>query len=107
MAQREFSRYQQKVIQRFYDNREHFDYERLSELVASLYLAEGKKREKLWKSAEEIMQRMNLPASRVAHVIKSADPTVLAEVVKDLQSGALQPTQKKPDAPAPGAKSDE
>lgn len=87
MAKQDFSPYQQKVIQRFYDSRDGLDEEKLSELVASLYLAEGKKRDKLWKQAEEIMTRLKVPEYRMAHIMKSADPTILAEVVKDIQAG--------------------
>ncbi len=35
------------------------------------------------------MKRLKVPESRIAHVLKSADPAVLAEVVKDIQSGSL------------------
>lgn len=89
MAQQDFSRYQQKVIKRYYENREQIDEQRLSELVTNLYLASDKKKEKLWQQAEELMERMKVPKSRIEHVMNSADVTVLAEVVKDLQSGAL------------------
>ncbi len=88
---REYSNYQKKVIQRYYDNREQIDEQRLSELVTSLYLAEGKKRIKLWQSAEEVMTRLKVPESRVKHVVSTDDPAILAEVVKDLQSGAIKP----------------
>ena len=44
-----YSKYQQKVIKNFYDNREAISLQRLSELVTELYLAEGKGREKQWK----------------------------------------------------------
>ena len=40
---KKYSKYQQKVIQRYYENREQIDEQRLSELVTSLYLAEKKK----------------------------------------------------------------
>ena len=88
---KEHSKYQQNVIKRYYDNRSQIDEQRLSELVASLYLAEGKKREKLWKTAQDIMERLKVPESRVQHVISTDDPVILAEVVKDLQSGAIKP----------------
>lgn len=89
MADRHYSKHQQGIIKRYYENRESIDGEKLSELVTNLYLAEGRKKEKLWKSAEDIMTRLKVPPERVRHVIASADPTILAEVVKDLQSGAL------------------
>ena len=102
MAERDFSRYQQKVIKRFYDNRPQVDEQRLSELVAELYLASDKKKPKLWESAKEIMLRLGTPQSRVDHVMKTADAAILAEVVKDVQSGKIRPKtpEKKPEAPA-------
>jgi hypothetical protein len=102
MAEREFSRYQKKVIQRYYDNRPQMDEQRLSELVAELYLASDKKKPKLWESAREIMLRLGTPESRVAHVMKTGDAAILAEVVKDVQSGKIRPKppEKAPEAPA-------
>lgn len=91
MMAKEYSSYQKKVISRYYNNREQIDEQRLGELVTSLYLATGaKQREKLWKSAEETMLRLGVPEGRVQHVSESQDPALLAEVVKDLQSGAIK-----------------
>ena len=102
MAERDFSRYQKKVIQRYYDNRPDMDEQRLAELVAELYLASDKKKPKLWDTAKEVMLRLGTPQSRVDHVLKTADPVILAEVVKDVQSGKIRPKppEKKPDGPA-------
>lgn len=86
---RDYSNYQRKVISRFYENREQIDAQRLSELATDLYLAEGKKRDKLWESAEEAMRRLKVPDSRIAHVLAKKDPALLAEVVNDLQSGRI------------------
>lgn len=90
MADKEYSRYQQKVIQRYYDNREQIDEQRLSELVTSLFLASPAKQKKLWQTAEELLTRMKVPASRIEHIIQSGDPTVLARVVEDVQKGILK-----------------
>ena len=89
MADREFSAYQQKIIKRFYNNRDQMDDQRLSELVAELYLASDKKKPKLWTSAQEIMTRLGVPASRIEHILQTGDPAILAEVVKDLQAGKI------------------
>jgi hypothetical protein len=70
----EHSDYQKKVIQRYYENRDQLDEQRLAELATDLYLAEGKKRAKLWEDAEELMRRLKVPESRIAHVVKSDDP---------------------------------
>lgn len=86
----EYSNYQKDVIKRYYDNRDSIDQQRLSELCTNLFLTEGKKKEKLWEKAREIMERLNVPPTRIDHVLKSADPAILAEVVKDLESGAIR-----------------
>jgi hypothetical protein len=100
MARREYSNYQKKVISRYYENRDQIDEQRLSELVTSLYLATGEKQKaKLWKSAEELMTRLEVPGNRVEHVVSSQDPAILAAVVQDLASGAIprsKPGTKKP-----------
>lgn len=89
MANRDFSPHQQKVIKRYYDNRDQIDDQRLSELVTNLFLASEKKKPKMWETAEQIMTRMELPASRIRHVMESRDPAVLAKIVEELQSGKL------------------
>lgn len=87
---REYSSYQKKVISRYYENRDQIDEQRLGELVTSLYLATtDKQRKKLWTSAAELMQRLNVPEGRVQHVVTSRDAALLAEVVKDLQAGKI------------------
>jgi alcohol dehydrogenase class IV len=101
VADRDFSRFQKKVIQRYYDNRPALDEQRLAELATELYLAADKKKPKLWESAKELMERLGTPPSRVEHVIKTADPAQVAEVVKDIQSGKIRPKPaKKPETPA-------
>ena len=84
------SEYQKQVIKRYYDNRGQIDEQRLGELVTSLFLAEGKRRVNLWRTAEQIMIRLNVPNSRVEHVVGTDDPAILAEVVKDIQSGDIK-----------------
>jgi len=44
VADRDFSRFQKKVIQRYYDNRPALDEQRLAELATELYLAADKKK---------------------------------------------------------------
>jgi len=95
MAEREYSKYQKKVISRYYENRDQIDEQRLSELVTNLYLATGEKQKvKLWKSVEDTMTRMKLPTTRIAHILEKQDPALLAEVVKDLTSGKIKPGGK-------------
>ncbi len=37
------------------------------------------------------MERLGTPPSRVEHVLKTADPAQVAEVVKDIQAGLIRP----------------
>lgn len=85
----EYTKHQQNIIQRYYDNRDDIDKQKLSELVTTLYLATGKKAERSWETAQTLMERLKVPASRIAHVMKQKDPTILVEVVKDLEAGRI------------------
>ena len=89
---RDYSPHQQKIISRYYNNRDQIDDQRLSELVTNLYLAKpgSKQIEKLWISAGETMERLRVPASRIRHVLEKRDPAILAEVVQELQNGTLK-----------------
>ena len=89
MADRDYSAYQQKVIKRYYDNKDQIDEQRLAELVTNLYLAPPRKQAKMWESAEELMNRMKMPATRIAHVMQVKDAAVLAKVVEELVKGIL------------------
>jgi hypothetical protein len=97
----DYSEYQKKIIKRFYENRDDIDSTRLAEIAGELYLAAAKKKDRLWKQASEIMTRLSVPPTRIAHVLKTSDPAMLAEVVNDLQKGLIVPAPKpKPTPPA-------
>ncbi|MDC0273926.1 MAG: hypothetical protein P8M30_11125 [Planctomycetaceae bacterium] len=90
MADKEYSRFQQKVIKNYYDNREQIDAQRLAELVTSLYLASEKKAVRMWESAGELMKRLNVPESRIEHIMKQKDAAILASVVEDINNGNIK-----------------
>ncbi len=90
MADRDFSAYQQKVIKRYYDNKDQIDEQRLAELVTNLYLAPPKKQAKMWETAQDLLERLKVPASRIEHVMNGKDVAVLAKVVEELQKGILK-----------------
>ncbi|QVL32105.1 hypothetical protein KIH39_25260 [Telmatocola sphagniphila] len=79
-----YSPYQQKVIKNYYANIDKVSLQRLSELVTELYLAEGKKKDKLWQTAATTMKKLEVPQSRIDHITSKADVTLLAGVVKEL-----------------------
>jgi hypothetical protein len=82
----DFTPHQQKIIKRYYDNKDIIQRQRLAELVGELYLAEGKKKARAWASAAAAMQKLGVPQARIDHVVKSGNPALLAEVVKELEA---------------------
>ena len=82
----DFSPYQQKIIKRYYDNQDTIQSQRLAELVTDLYLAEGKKRQRVWKSIVAALEKLKVPQSRIDHLVKQDNPALVAEVVKEIQS---------------------
>jgi len=78
------SRYQQKVIRNYYQNREGIALQRVQELVTELYLSEGKKREKHWKSLEGHLEALGVPAAQIQNLIKKDKPELVADLVKSL-----------------------
>ncbi len=84
MADKDYTPYQEKIIQRYYGNLDTIQLQRLSEMVSELFLAEGKKKDRLWQSAASAMQKLGVPQSRIDHVLKMKKPALLAEVVKEL-----------------------
>jgi hypothetical protein len=82
----ERTRYQEGIIRRFYQNRDQIAEQRLGELVAEIYLAEGKKRDRLWKNAATALEQIGIPKTRIDHIIEKKDPALLAGLMKELQA---------------------
>jgi hypothetical protein len=80
------SPYQKKIIKRYYENFDAIKSQRLAELVTELYLAEGKKSERLWKQVDAILRKLEIPESRVAYLVSRRDPALLAVLLKELQA---------------------
>ncbi len=83
----DFSRHQQGIIKRYYANIDKIGAQKLAELVTELYLAEGKKLEKHWKSAETLMTKMEVAPERIRHIMARKDPAILAKLVSELMEG--------------------
>jgi len=81
------SKYQQNIIRNYYKHKDAIGLQRLSELVTDLYLAEGKKRQQLWKNVEAALAKLELPKSRIDHLIEQQDPALIAALVEELMAG--------------------
>ena len=69
--------YQRKIIDRYYKNLDAIQFQRLSELATDLYLAEGKKRDRLWSRVEESLRKLEFPEPRIALLLQKRDPALL------------------------------
>ena len=86
MSKQDFTANQQKIIKRYYDNIDTIALQRLSDLVGELYLTEGKKKEKAWQSVLGAMEKLEVPKSRIEHLMKQRNALLVADLVKELQA---------------------
>lgn len=80
----DYSRYQQNVIKNYYDNRENIALQRAQEILTELYLTEGKKREKHWKSLFDNLKKLGVPQTTIDHLAKESDPTLVAKLLQEM-----------------------
>ena len=75
--------YQEKIIQRYYDNRDDIMRQKLADMISDLYLAEGKKRTQLWKRIVAALTHLKVPATRIEHLVASDNPTLLVKFLEE------------------------
>jgi hypothetical protein len=76
--------YQERVIRDYYRYQDTIRLQRVEELVSELYLAEGKKREQLWRRVAQALAGLGVPESRIEHLVASDNPSYLAKLVREL-----------------------
>lgn len=80
MAQREYTKHQQKIISNYYQNLDTMALQRLQELVTELFLADtDKKRQRLWEQAEKAIGKLDIKPAVKKHILESRDVQVLAK----------------------------
>jgi hypothetical protein len=80
----DYTKFQQKVIKNYYENRDTIALQRVQELVTELYLSEGKKRGKHWDSVELHLGKLGVKPDVIAHLRKEDKPELVATLVKKL-----------------------
>jgi hypothetical protein len=80
----EYSKYQQKVIRNYYDNRDSIALQRVQELVTELYLSQGKKRQKHWDSVALHLGKLGVKPDVIEHLRSQDNPELVAALVKKL-----------------------
>ena len=83
MAKR--TKFQEKVIRNYYQNREAIAVQRLQELVTELYLTEGKKRERHWKTLATHLAALGVKPEQIDHLIQKDSPELVANFIKSFE----------------------
>jgi len=99
------SSHQKKIIDRYYQNHDTIQSNKLSQIVSDLWLAEeeGTNKTRLWGKAQVALMRMGVEANRVAQVVGKKDVEGLAELVKEVDASGAKPqadavsVQEKPE----------
>lgn len=78
----ERTKFQEGVIRNYYQNREAIALQRLQELITELYLSEGKKRERHWKTVRGHLEKLGIPAAQIDHLEKQDNPELVAKLVQ-------------------------
>ena len=52
--------------------------------VLKIFLAEGKKLDRLWNQVEAALAKVKIPQSRIEHLLTQKDPKLLAQLVGEL-----------------------
>jgi hypothetical protein len=84
----ERTKYQERAIKNFYENRESIALQRVQELVTELYLSEGKKRDKHWKNLANHLQKLGVAPETVDHLVAQNKPELVATLIKKLMEKA-------------------
>lgn len=88
----DFSPSQKRIIERYYDNRDHIMLTRIEEMVTELYLAETEaKIDRLWKRVEKAIQALKIAPKLAEHILEKRDPEILARNLKQWIHAAKRP----------------
>ena len=75
------TRHQEKIIRRYYENRDQISLQRAQELVTELYLSSGKKRAQVWDRLAGHLEKIGVKEEQINHLREQDDPEVVAQVV--------------------------
>ena len=80
-GEKNFTKHQQNVIRRYYENADSIGLQRAQELVTELYLAEGKKRQKIWDTLSKNLAKAGVPQSQIDRLREQDDAALVAQLL--------------------------
>ena len=99
---RDFSPYQKKIVDRYYEHKDTIVLNKLGELVSDLYLCtDSKQLSRHWEGVAKALAQLKVPESRIRRVCGMRKVELLAELVTELTGGAKAPPVPAPPVPAP------
>ncbi len=81
---KERSKYQERAIRNYYENRDDIMLQRLGELVTDLFLAKGQAKLRLWKRVATTLEKLKVPKDQIQHLVQADNPTLVANLLKKL-----------------------
>ncbi len=79
-----YSKYQQDVISRYYDNLDVIMLGKIQEMVTELYLADSEaKQKRLWDRVGKAMKKLKVKPAIAEHIMSKKDVTILAKNLED------------------------
>jgi hypothetical protein len=78
----DYSKHQQNIIRNYYDNRESIALQKLQESITELYLAEGKKRQTIWKRIVGHLEKLSISKAEIQNVVAKDSPELVASIVE-------------------------
>ena len=86
-----YSKYQQDIIRRYYENTDTIALQNLGELVTELYLAKNSpKEDRLWERVEKAMNRLEVKPNIQEHIMQKRQVEILARNLEDWLKAAAQ-----------------
>ncbi len=76
------SAYQEKIIQRYYENKDSIMIQKLTEMVTDLYLAEGKKRQTIWNRVTKALENLGVTPGKIQQIVEKDDPAFLVRFLE-------------------------
>ena len=84
MPSRQFSKHQQNLIRRYYENLDTIMLQKLQELVTELYLAKDSPAEdRLWTRAHKALTKLKIKPDLIDHIMQKRSVETLAANVED------------------------
>ena len=78
------TKFQEKAIRNYYNNRDDIAVQRIQELVTEVYLSEGKKRAQHWKNMITHLQALKIPQKQIDKLVADDKPEQVAQYLEKL-----------------------